>query len=82
MSAEFIIDCPHCKISIAIQKEHINCGIFRHGHYKNTYKQVEQHSKKEYCDYLINNNLVYGCCKPIKLVYDKNEYKLVVCDYV
>lgn len=70
-----IYQCPHCGGSIVILKK--NCGIFRHGQYKNG-KQVEPHLSKEKCDRLIKDDLIFGCGKPFKLSQDKLEQ----CDYI
>ena len=48
-----IVICPHCQIPVEILE--INCAIFRHAIYKDTFKQIDPHLSKERCDYLINN---------------------------
>ena len=63
---EDIIICPHCEEPIVIEK--INCGIFRHGVYKATGKQIGPHSSKEKCDSLKEKDLIYGCGKPFQIV--------------
>lgn len=68
-----IIQCPHCNEFCLI--EEINCGIFRHGVYKNTLQQIYPHSTKEECEQL--QNLIYGCGKPFEIV--NNNVKK--CDY-
>ena len=60
-----IVICPHCKDHIIIEK--INCGIFRHGEFKNG-KQIDPHLSKEMCDNLIKNKSIYGCGKPFKII--------------
>jgi len=71
------IDCPHCGVTIEI--EQINCNIFRCGVYKNDKnKCINPHTKKEECDRLKEQDLIYGCGKPITI---KNE-KAVPCDYI
>jgi hypothetical protein len=77
-----IIKCPHCDCDILINK--INCKIFRHGVYKNNFKQINQHLNKDSCDKLIKNNLIYGCGKPFELILNKldnNEYIAIKCNY-
>ncbi len=78
---EIIIICPHCEDNILIMEKEINCAIFRHGVYKKTLKQINPHEKKEECDRLVNENLIYGCGKPFKLIKEE-EYKAIVCDYI
>lgn len=76
----YIFDCPHCNIKIEVKKNQINCCIFRCGIYKNNYKQISQHLKKEECDRLKENNLIYGCGKPFK--YNKQKQEIEICDYI
>jgi hypothetical protein len=72
----FYVKCPHCFNFVEI--EQINCAIFRHGVYKSNNKQIDPHLDKNKCDFLFNNNLIYGCGKPFKII-DNNS---VVCDYI
>jgi len=45
--------------------------------------QVNPHTPIEHCDRLIQKGLVYGCCKPFRLIYDNNIIKYVdKCDYI
>ena len=62
----FYVNCPHCLSIVEIQE--INCSIFRHGVYKLNYWQIDPHLNKEQCDYLFNNNLIYGCGKPFCII--------------
>ena len=80
MEEQPIIQCPHCKEFIIIDK--INCAIFRHGLFKNNNKQIDPHSSKELCDYYIRENLIYGCGKPFKLIINNNKLESVICDYI
>ena len=75
-----IIICPHCNYYIIIEK--INCGIFRHGIYKNNGKQIKPHSSKEICDELVKNNLIYGCGKPFQILEINNTFEIKICDYI
>jgi hypothetical protein len=75
-----IIICPHCYNYIEIIE--LNCCIFRHGTYKLNNKQINPHLKKEECVYLIKNNLIYGCGKPFQIIINKNEIKVIICDYI
>ena len=59
---EFEVICPHCQCHVII--EQINCCIFRHGIYKNNFNQINPHLSKSECEYLIKNELIYGCGKP------------------
>ena len=73
-----ITSCPHCNDNIVIYKKDIKCAIFRHGVMKKTMKQMNPHAKKEVCERLFKNGLIYGCGKPFKLV---NEIA-IKCGYV
>jgi hypothetical protein len=76
-----VITCPHCKEPVLIEK--LNCGIFRHGQYKTTGKQVGPHSSKEKCDNLIRTNAIYGCGKPFQIKKtDEGNQVATECDYI
>lgn len=71
-----IVVCPHCNDQIII--EQLNCCIFRHGVKKDTFQPINPHAPKSDCDYLVENNLIYGCSKPFKIV----DNIAVICDYI
>lgn len=77
----FVINCPHqqCCQMILIYKNEINCKIFRCGIMKNNLKQINPHEKKEICDKLKKNNLIFGCGKPLKL---NNKNIPEICGYI
>ncbi len=79
---EIIISCPHCDKNILIMENEINCAIFRHGSYKKNLQQMNPHEKKEECDRLAQENLIYGCGKPFRLIKEENIYKAIICDYI
>lgn len=74
-----VLECPHCKEYIIIEK--LNCGIFRHGVFKNG-RQVNPHSSKDICDNLFNKNLIYGCGKPFKITFVDDKFIVEICDYI
>jgi hypothetical protein len=74
-----ILCCPHCKDFIIIEK--INCGIFRHGVFKNG-KQIDPHAPETSCNMYINKNLIYGCGKPFKIIEKDGKYDIEICDYI
>jgi hypothetical protein len=80
--SEIYVECPHCKDTILIMSNEINCAIFRHGTYKENMKQMDSHEKKEICDKLFNDKLIYGCGKPFKLVKEKDKYNAEICNYI
>lgn len=71
------IECPHCQQLIWI--EQLNCRIFRHGVFKNSYEQIPPHSSKQDCDNWSEQNLIYGCGKPFKI---QEDGVVVICDYI
>lgn len=77
-----IVQCPHCKEFIFIDIKELNCHIFRHGVYKDSMKQIDPHLDKKKCDYLFDNNLIYGCGKPFKIIIQNNDYFAEECDYI
>lgn len=75
-----MMKCPHCNEDIIIDK--INCGIFRHAWFKNNFEQVNSHLSEKDCDELIKNKLVYGCCKPFKVIIINNILTVEICNYI
>jgi hypothetical protein len=80
------INCPNCNDLIIIKK--VNCGIFRHGVLKKNNKQIPPHAKKDFCDKLVKDDLIYGCGQPFQIIKDKTDpkniqkMKVVICDYI
>jgi len=77
---DLIIECPHCLQFIII--EQVNCGIFRHGVFIDSGKQIDPHADKQTCDSYIKNKKIYGCGKPYQLIKEGENYKVVICDYI
>ena len=77
-----VISCPHCQDIIYIDRRDFNCKIFRHGVYKKTRKQINPHSSKILCDILVENNEIYGCGKPFKIIISGAEIIVEICDYI
>jgi hypothetical protein len=78
---EHIITCPHCSDYIIIKK--INCGIFRHGVFIKTGKQINPHANKRTCEDYIKQNKIYGCGKPYQIITeDEGTHKVIICDYI
>ena len=75
-----IVLCPHCNEPIII--EQINCGIFRHGFFIESNQQIEPHSTKTECDFYLQNNMIYGCSKPFKIIMYNNKIKAIKCEYI
>jgi hypothetical protein len=88
-SGEYTFECPHCQLIIAVERNAVNCSIFRHGYYfvKNgnniqLTSQVNPHASKEECDILSNSGKIYGCGKPFRMVLKNNVYTVEKCDYI
>ena len=79
--------CVHCNGPVIVMKSELNCKIFRHGVYKDTFKQVDPHASKELCDRLALEGKIYGCGKPLQLVSVKDglsgiKVTVVDCGYI
>ena len=90
-SGDLNFNCPHCNGMVIVPKGQLNCKIFRHAIYKVNINnviikgnQVDPHASKEYCDFLIENDYVHGCCKPVKIIGLKEDGRLNAekCDYI
>jgi len=79
-NTNFEVQCPHCKEYVVI--EQINCAIFRHGVMKINLVQINPHLVKSECDKLKEQDLIYGCGKPFKVISENNELKAIECDYI
>jgi hypothetical protein len=77
-----VLECPHCQDLVFIEKKDINCAIFRHAIFKNSFEPIPPHSSKEICDELLEKKLVYGCAKPFRLVLENKNLVAKKCDYL
>ena len=81
-----IANCPHCFEEVLIYSHEINCGIFRHGVFKDNMQQIDPHLPEAYCQRLIDDNKIIGCGKPFMIEKtfsdDKIIYYLKICDYI
>lgn len=77
---DIVLNCPHCNEPILI--EQINCGIFRHGIYRENLKQMNPHENKIKCDSDFQNELIYGCGKPFQIKIENDHYSISICDYI
>ena len=77
---DYIFECPHCKDLIQVEREQINCRIFRHAIYKSDYTQIDPHTNQKDCELLIDKNLVYGCAKPFMI--NTENMTAIACDYI
>jgi len=79
---DLIFNCIHCNEKIIINETDINCGIFRHAIIKDTLKQIDPHASLEVCKQLIEDNLIFGCGKPFKIIKEESSYKIKICEYI
>jgi hypothetical protein len=77
-----IVECPHCNDMICVYLKDMNCFIFRHGILKSTLQQIDPHLKKETCDKLFQDGLIYGCGKPFQIIVTDDKYTTTICDYI
>jgi hypothetical protein len=85
----YIFDCPHCNLVITVDKNQINCKIFRHGYLYEKHNskiilldQINPHASKEQCDNLKAKNMIYGCGKPFKVDIINDKFIVEKCDYI
>ena len=74
--------CPHCNITIEVEKKKTNCCIFRCGMFKANGKQIPSHTKKPECDRLFSQGLIQGCSRPFRFVRRENGNYVEICDYI
>jgi len=79
-TSNFEVKCPHCEDYVVI--EQINCAIFRHGVLKSNLVQINPHLPKTECDKLKEQDLIYGCGKPFRVIRENNEWIGIVCEYI
>jgi hypothetical protein len=77
----FSINCPHCNEYVWI--EQINCGIFRHGIYKQNFEQIPPHAPEIECKRLILEQSIYGCGQPFRIRMNTDGKPIVeICDWI
>jgi hypothetical protein len=83
---EIIVECPHCKGTVVILEKQLNCKIFRHGIFKKNGNQIDPHMKKQDCEMLIRDKIIWGCGKPFKVIETNPDncktYHTEICDYI
>ena len=72
--------CPHCHLPIEI--EEVNCGIFRHGTFKSSGRQIYQHLDRQGCEQLVRDDLIYGCGRPFRVAIQNGMYFTETCGYI
>ena len=74
------VECPHCGSLIEITQ--INCGIFRHGVFKQSKEQLNPHAPEKVCQKVFDDGLIDGCGKSFKLEENIKGYIAVKCPYI
>lgn len=82
MASILYFNCPYCMGKIEIYENEINCGIFRHAVKKNDNCPINPHAAKLECDFLYENNLIYGCGKPFQIKKNNMIWIIEPCDYI
>ena len=78
----YILKCPHCNDYVLIYKKEFNCKIFRHAYYRDSFKQINPHMKKEECVRLLDEGFIYGCGKPFQIIEKEKSIVLKKCNYI
>ena len=84
----YVFPCPHCLSLVRVEKNQLNCRIFRHGVFKKNGKGINPHLEKKKCDELVRNACVYGCARPFEFFGggksaddEKKDCVVSACDY-
>ena len=64
-----LIQCPWCNMFVWI--EDVGCGIVSHAVMKDTMKQLNSFTSKEQCNYLKNNDFIFGCGGQFRIIGPK-----------
>lgn len=77
-----IVECPHCQAPFEVDEG--NCLVFRHAVDKKSMRPIAPHTPKEECERFLREGKIFGCGKPIKLVFDKAAKKWIgeICEYI
>ena len=82
MESFYVFTCPHCQGSIIVERNELNCRIFRHGVYKQTGQPIPPHAPKEECDRLVTSQMIDGCGKPFRVEGEHETIRAIPCDYI
>jgi hypothetical protein len=85
-----LFKCPWCDnddFLVHTTRRSISCTIYRHGVFKKNHFQIQPHLTEEKCKTLIENEEIYGCAKPIRIIIVKDTkteelvYYFQKCEY-
>ena len=74
--------CCWCDKYFVVAYPDFNCRIVRCGVFKETYVQIPQHLSEEECDRLVENQLIIGCARPLRIVGEPPSAVVEKCDYI
>ena len=81
-----LFECPHCQEPVLVERDQVNCAIFRHGVFKTTGQQMDPHAPKAHCDQVAAEGAIWGCGKPFRLVLDTKAkdgtFSAQICEYL
>lgn len=78
----FYFNCPYCNGNIQIEKNELNCRIFRHAIFRHDGNQLNPHAPQKECERVVEQNLVYGCAKPFKIINIDGKETIIKCEYI
>lgn len=79
----YVFPCPTCDGIVLVQKNEINCCIFRHGIYRSNSQQINPHASKIEIDNLLATDSIIGCGRPFILIFTpKGEGVVELCEYL
>lgn len=94
---DYVFICQHCYEPFVVSHKEFNCRIFRHGVYKHNMQPINPHAKKEECEALLRDGMIFGCAGPLQIVEkvagaDEDAvagegtagpgYDIIICDYI
>lgn len=79
----YMFYCPHCNDPLEVEIRDLQCGIFRHAWYKQNGVQVPPHATRQFCEKLVDMDLIIGCGKPFEIQrVDRHNLCALACEYI
>ena len=78
----YIFQCPQCQDFIMVKDNELNCRIFRHGVYKDTFQPINPHAPQSLCQQLLVADQIYGCGRPFQIVDRQGQLYSQCCPYI
>ena len=73
--------CPHCELLTEVHEKELNCCIFRHGVYQQTYKPINPHASQQEVQRLKLDNAIIGCGGPHQLKLIDGQWTVHPCPW-